>query len=226
MNVSGSLGTVPFEKQINDWSCGAAALAMVYQSFGIQCCQEPIWEAIAGKNQWGRPCARAQSLASDALQRGLHALAIQVRDPWLVLERGIRHSVRLIINHEPQPKSGSGHYSVLTDLSEHEVVVHDPGFGPNRVLARDDFLKLWNPSAPNTQIVSQVLVAIADASSTRAPCPLCQRTALENVTCFSCQRSIPLQPTIVLGCLADCCPMRAWEQIFCPYCDCVRRHGI
>lgn len=209
----------PFEKQLNEWSCGAAALAMVYRSLGIERGQLQIWAAIRGMNRRGFYCARAQSIAADAIQSGLHAMVIQVRDPWVVLERCMQHSVRAIINHVPKSDSGAGHYSVLTAFNDEQVVLHDPSLGPNRILSRSEFLQLWNPRAPTTEIVNQVLVAISDSATVLDQCPLCDGKASDRATCRSCNRPVVLQPLAILGCLTDWCPMRAWERFFCPWCD-------
>ena len=66
-----------YEQQANLWSCGAAALAMVYRSFGIERNQEQIWPAIRGESGPALYSARAQAIAADALTHGLHALVIQ-----------------------------------------------------------------------------------------------------------------------------------------------------
>src|SRR5580700_5734577 len=92
----------PFEMQKTRWSCGAAVLCMVYRSFGIDCNQDQIWEIIEDKSIRGRSCSRAQTLAVDAIGRGLYALVIQVRDPWLLLNRCVEQSVAAIINHVPE----------------------------------------------------------------------------------------------------------------------------
>jgi len=210
---------LPYEEQWNKWSCGAASLAMVYRSFGIECNQDQIWRGICGKSLQGRLCARAQSLAATMLQSGLQALMLQVRDPWLVLERCVQQSVRVIINHVSEPKSGGGHFSVLAGLGDDEVIIHDPSLGPNRTLTRSAFLQLWNPRALTTEIPDQILIAIAKSTSKLGPCPLCDHIARDSFRCPSCQRSVSLQPLAILGCLSDHCPMRAWEQIFCPFCD-------
>ena len=226
MSMNDSLCAVPYEKQVNKWSCGAAALGMVYRTYGIECSQEQIWKAISRMHGWGRWCARNQALATDALQRGLHALVIQVRDPWPVLERCMQHSVRVIVNHQYQPNVGSGHYSVLTGLSDDEVVLHDPDVGPNRTLTREEFLQLWNPTSPNPRFVSRVLIAIADAACEREPCPSCAKTAAVSLPCPWCPWGIPTQPLIALGCVTDRCPMRWWNRIYCPFCDDALHDGV
>lgn len=192
---------------------------MAYRSLGMDCTQDQIWADVGATNRRGKLCARAQALAADALRRGLQALVIQVRDPWLVLDRCIQQSVRVIINHVSEPKSGSGHYSVLAAVGDDQVIMHDPGSGPNRTLTRNEFLQLWNPRSGITEILGQVLIAIANSPSQLETCALCSGQAGDVVTCKSCQRSVLLQPLAILGCLTDWCPMRAWEQVFCPWCD-------
>jgi hypothetical protein len=217
---------IPFEKQQTNWSCGAAALCMVYRSFGVECVQSEVWREIAGKSALGWACSRAQALASDAIKRGFSALALQVRDPWLVLERCTEQSVAAIINHVPTPSAGSGHFSVLTALSANSVVMHDPSFGPSRSVSRSEFLQIWNPRARLTEILDQVMVAISDVPSRLDTCPLCRCDASDEATCKSCKRSVRIQPLAILGCLTDWCPMRAWEQIFCPWCNSYWTKGL
>jgi hypothetical protein len=211
---------VPYEKQLNPWSCGAAALAMVYRSLGVPGGQADIWERIASPGHRYPHVSRAQAMAADALSRGLSAVLIEVRDPWRVLERGLQSPVRLIANHGADRQSGLGHYSVVVGLDAEHVVLHDPGHGPNRRLTRSEFLELWNPAALDREIPNQILLAIAGAPSVGEPCPLCGGTGVERWPCPMCRRSVPLQPGVVLGCLTDTCPMRAWEEIYCPFCEC------
>jgi ABC-type bacteriocin/lantibiotic exporter with double-glycine peptidase domain len=217
---------IPYERQANRSSCGAAALSMVYRSYGIEVYQDDIWKAVAGRSARGRACAHAQSLAADALRRGLHASAIQVRDPWLVLKRCLEQSVRIIINHVPELNSGSGHFSVLTGMDDHYVIMHDPNDEPDRSMSRDDFLRLWNPRSPQTEIISQVMVAIADIASTMEQCALCKATSGDVAICKVCEREVSLQPLAILGCLTDWCPMRAWEMVFCPWCSNCWKSGL
>ena len=208
-----------YERQTEPRSCGAAALTMVYRSLGITCNQEDIWQVVASKSAYGAQCARAQTLAKDALDRGLRALAFQVRDPWIVLERCLHDSVRVIINHAPASAPTGGHYSVLTDLNDREIIFHDPSEGPNQAVSRRAFLLLWNPRSPFAEILGQVMIAIAASESKLESCLLCKGQARDVVKCRSCRRQVRLQPLAILGCLTDWCPMRGWEQIFCPWCD-------
>src|SRR5262249_45418436 len=212
------LDKTPYERQFNHWSCGAAALTMVYRSFGIQCEQEQIWEATRATSQLGLLCSRVQSLAANAIVKGLHAIAIEARDPCLVIDRCLSQSVLVIINHTPEAASGSGHFSVLTALNEESATLHDPNWGPNRILTRKELLQLWNPRSPSKQIPDQVMIAIAERPSHLDACALCRGQAHDSVIC-KCGREVVLQPLAILGCLTDWCPLRAWERVFCPWCE-------
>ncbi|MEI4861631.1 hypothetical protein Q8G41_29010, partial [Klebsiella pneumoniae] len=71
---------VPYERQVNTLSprmCGAAALCMVYRSFGVVCSQEEVWPALVAPSATGVPCARTYLLCADALRRGLAAVTLQ-----------------------------------------------------------------------------------------------------------------------------------------------------
>jgi hypothetical protein len=160
------------------------------------------------------------------LSHGLCALMIEARDPWLVLERSLRSSVRIIVNHCPSVLLGIGHYSVLVGLDDESVTLHDPADMPGRTIPRGEFWKLWNPSHPNREILNQVLVAISDSPSTPGVCPLCDRGSVESLACGACGKRVHLQPAVVLGCLSDGCAMRSWERIFCSSCDHHRRDGL
>jgi hypothetical protein len=210
---------VPFERQNDPATCGAAALAMVYRSFNIDRRQEQIWPAIASRSALGKWCARAQSLVADAGRCGLHALVVQARDPWVIPALCLDHAVRVILNHASDPTTGAGHFSVLRALTLEHIVLHDPDVGPDRMVTRDEFLRLWNPRAPRREILDQVLIAIADEASSLGPCPLCSATAGDEFVCPGCRQTVVVQPLVVLRCLTNWCPMRAWEQVFCPNCD-------
>jgi len=214
---------LPYESQTYPWMCGAAALAMVYRSLGRNDTQTEIWKRVGWQNPQRQWRARSHLLARDALAQGLSALVVQVRDPWLVLERCRDLSLRVILNHHWQQESEAGHYSVLVNLDEDNVWLHDPNLGPNRCLTRPEWLRLWNANPLGSEIIGQVLVAISPDPVPLSPCPLCSRVPAATLEC-TCGRVVALEPGGMLGCLAAGCPMRAWTQIFCPGCDHGWRH--
>jgi hypothetical protein len=210
---------IPYERQEDPRGCGAAALCMVYRSFGLACTQSQVWQAIARPGLGGVPGTSTWRLAADALRRGLAALTMQVRDPREALRRSPPEGLRLILNHRPRAGSSLGHYSVLVGVDETGVVVHDPQAGPARHLTRGEFLELWRPHSGRGEITGGVLAAIAAAPPPAPPCGQCGRPVPASLSCPACQERIPLRPGTGLGCIAADCPGRTWERVFCPACD-------
>ncbi len=218
MNTSASCD-VPFEPQQAERTCGAAALCMVYRSFGLPCTQSEIWDRIARPGPWQSLRTNTRQLAADALGQGLAALIQQARDPWGLLQRSMSRSARAIVNHRPSAGSRAGHYSVVVGLDDESVIVHDPHRGPSRRLGRAEFLDLWQPAHGGSEITGHVLVAFARVDACSQVCDLCGKATPELLTCGNCRAPIRLQPAEGLGCPAAECRGRTWERIFCPGCD-------
>lgn len=218
---------IPFEAQRDTEAerfCGAASLVMIYASLGITTTQEEIWPSIS--QVYGRPthCARTHLLAANALERGLDAVAVKARVPWEMLQFVEAQGLLAILNHRAGPYSPAGHYSVLVEVRDEEVVLHDPQEQPNRVIPKSPFLSLWRPWGPFSEITGQVMVLI-DAGG-RPPihtkCPVCRFPIPDHITCDNCEREIPLRPQGLLGCVEPGCRHSMAQWIYCPHCD----HGI
>jgi hypothetical protein len=213
---------IPYQPQLSlasDRTCGAAALAMAYQSLGISLPQETIWQAIGQRNQQGVRTARSYRLAGHAIQQGLAAVVVQAVQPWATLERCWAEDVRVIVNHRVRPDSRLGHYSVLAGIGPDEVLLHDPQLGPARRLTRESMLRLWLPTAGESEIVGNVLVAIGRRETHDRVCTACGAPIPGAVLCEGCGSPIDLDPTVALGCTTPGCPARLWEYLFCPQCD-------
>src|SRR5262249_22919834 len=115
--------------------------------------------------------------------------------------------------------SSAGHYSVLVDLADDYVILHDPQLGPDRRVLLYDLLKLWQPRFAGGEITGNVLVAFANTAPTASSCATCGTVIPESIRCPGCQARIPLHPAAVLGCVQSDCSARTWELIFCPTCD-------
>ena len=162
--VETEVAAIPYERQQDadgNRMCGAAALCMVYRSFGVACAQADVWHAVAG----GTRSARTRLICVDCLQRGFDALIVQARVPWDVLRVCSGNSIRAILNHRIAHTSPHGHYTVLVGLDDGRAVVHDPKAGPARNLDRTLLLQLWQPNGPASEITGRVLVAIAHGST-------------------------------------------------------------
>jgi len=214
--------TIPYEKQDPSSPhrmCGAAALSMVYASFGKTVPQAEVWPKISKHNRFGSLTAASHLIAQDALGRGFSALAIQAKHPLQVLRLCRESGVRAILNHRLKNDEPTGHFSVLVDIDGENVVLHDPTFGPSRRVRHTELLELWRPRFLNAEIVGDVLIAITDQPASGSPCRLCGTVFPESVNCPGCGRPVPLQPSILLGCVTAGCAARLWNYICCPACD-------
>jgi hypothetical protein len=215
--------TIPFEKQSDPQStrtCGAACLAMVYRSFGKEVSQAQIWPAIARQNRFGSIASTTHLMAQDALNRGFAAVAMQARHPLQVLRLCRDAGVRAVLNHRAGKESATGHYSVFVDLDDAYVTLHDPFAGPSRRVPHEEFLELWQPQLPHSEIMGHGLIAIADARLPAfPPCEFCHTLMPPAVACPRCENAVRLRPATPLGCVNNACIARMWNYVCCPSCD-------
>jgi hypothetical protein len=214
---------IPYEKQENleaTRTCGAACLAMVYRSLGAETAQGEVWPAISKPNRFGIVSSITHLMAEDAWNRGFCAIAFQARHPLQVLRLCRDLEIRAILNHRLQPESVAGHYSVLVDIDGHNIVLHDPLLGPSRQLTSVQLLDLWLPRAAESEIVGNMVIAIAAAATTPAKaCEYCHTPIPASVECPRCDKVVGLQPGAALGCVRENCIARLWNFICCPHCD-------
>ncbi len=217
-----NLEKMTYERQEDPTSnrmCGAAALSMVLRSFEIVSTQEDLWPKISTPGATGATLGRTYLLAAEAIRQGLSALVVQARNPLHMLKRCQEKSIPAVINHRANLDSPAGHYSVLLGVKDGYALVHDPLLGPSRRMLILDLLKLWQPRGTASEITGNVLVAFAQSPSSCPPCAQCGTVIPDAFPCPGCQKTIPLQPARILGCVKDGCAERNWETIFCPFCD-------
>ncbi len=219
---------IPYEKQSDSQSsrsCGAACLSMVYGSLGKTVSQAEIWPLIAKENRFGSIASTTHLMVKDALGRGFGAVAFQARHPLQALKLCCESGTRAILNHRAMQDSPAGHYTVLVDVDNRDVVLHDPFYGPSRRVPHAELLELWKPRLPNSEIVGYVLVAIAAEPPAANSCWLCRAPLPLSVACPRCKEVVGLEPRAVLGCLNIECLARMWNYIVCPFCDYVFTFG-
>lgn len=215
-------GPVPYQRQdaaLSERTCGAAALCMVYHSLGLTCTQAEVWPDIAREDRYGNRFARTYLLAADALRRGLAATTLQVRDPWQTLERLLSRDIRVILNHRLSRSLPAGHFTVLVHIEPAHLVVHDPQYGPERRLEREEFLSLWRPGWGTRDVAGHVLVAVSQPQLDPERCRHCSAAVAASVACPACGKTVPLSPSRALGCADANCRERTWQRVYCPHCD-------
>jgi hypothetical protein len=216
--------TIPFERQTDaalGRTCGAACLTMVYRSFGRPLTQNEVWPGIAKVNRFGSLASTTHLMTRDAIRRGFQAIAIGAREPIQLLRLCHRSGIRVILNHRLEADSDTGHYTVLTGIDDRGVTLHDPFYGPFRVVSNDELLALWQPRKPESEITGNALIAIGlpDPAADAGACHLCHSAIPPIFDCPRCKHSIALTPPQVLSCIAKECRARNWNFVCCPSCD-------
>jgi hypothetical protein len=158
-------------------------------------------------------------LAADAPSRGLSAVVLQTFNPWPCLLRLHEAGVRAIVSHRLSPSAPWGHFSVLVDIDEQGISLHDPQLGPRRRLPREAFLDLWRPSGLRSEAAGHVAVAINRLRQGDSSCRNCRKPIPRTAACPGCEFLIPLAPAEALGCMDASCSERLWQRLFCPRCD-------
>ena len=156
-----------FVRQIpsqTDRRCGAAALCMVLQDFGIDLSQEQIWDEIKTPVSPAKPNEfriETYRLAAFAYNYGIDAIVGRLKEPFTFLERlHGEHGYRLILNHRVRQDSPLGHFSVFVkmDADDQTILLHDPQKGPNRKISTLELAELWKPTGQNCEISGNVAV--------------------------------------------------------------------
>ncbi|HVP00898.1 MAG TPA: cysteine peptidase family C39 domain-containing protein [Bryobacteraceae bacterium] len=213
---------IPFESQLDPQiqrGCGAACLSMVYKSFGKDVPQASVWPLIAKQNRFGSVASTTHLMAAHALSQGLSALAIQARHPIQVLRICREKGVRAILNHRPRLDAVTGHYTVLVDIDDKTVVIHDPASGPSRRMSHAELLQLWQPASANSEIAGNVLIGIAADAPPIPACEFCHTPIPAKIDCPKCGKAVSLSPAALLSCIRDGCIARMWNYVACPTCD-------
>jgi len=220
--MSATETSIPYEMQSdpqNNRTCGAACLSMVYRSLGQDVSQATIWPAIAKENHLGSVASTTYLMAKDALGRGFRALAVQTRHPLHALRLCHQSGIRAVLNHNLNRYSPAGHFTVLVDIDDENVFLHDPFVGPSRHLSHAELLELWQRRSANSEIVGNVLIGIALDPPALLLCQLCGTRIASEIECPRCKNPVGLQPAALLGCVSNACIARMWDNICCPSCD-------
>ena len=188
---------IPYERQIDPASnrmCGAAAMCMVYRSFGISCSQAELAAKLTLPAPYANAGARTYLLAQDALTRGLSAIVLRAQDPLKTLRICRSRALRAILNHRPRPESSHGHFTVLVDFEGDDVIVHDPLAGPNTHIRETEVLRLWQPTGDGS-VTGNVLIVLGRDQQFAAPVsPMWRHSIPESITCPGCSEQISLRP--------------------------------
>lgn len=199
--------------------CGAACLSVVYKTFGKEVPQAEIWPLVAKPNRFGVVSSTTHLMAQHAIGLGLSAVIVQARHPLQILRLCREGGIRAILNHRSHHAASSGHYTVLVDIDDRNVIVSDPAMDVTRRMSHNELLQLWQPLSPASEITGNILIGISADPRPSAVCEFCHTAIPPQVNCPRCQKPVGLRPGVLLGCIRDSCIARMWNYIACPACD-------
>lgn len=130
---------VPHYRQLSDFSCGAAALRMVFAAFGIRASEKALAAALGTNARTG---TSRKALAKIAATRGLRAHA-RHRRTLADVARDLAARRPVIVLYR-EPDDDTSHYAVCVAVSPRRVTLHDPWHGPSFSLPRREFLRRWH----------------------------------------------------------------------------------
>ena len=126
---------VPFLPQ-TDTLCGGAAAAMVFRYWGDTHADMTEFAALVDRRRRGI----ADDVLVDAVERrGWRALRVNGSIEELEARLRDRQPVIVLI----EERRGTYHYVVVTGVSAHRILVHDPSRGPSRAIDEEEFLRKW-----------------------------------------------------------------------------------
>ena len=153
---------VPYIKQINSNSCGAAVLEMVYKYYGIEnVSQEELMDRYKELEPHGSGNYRmaTDTLVADAKEKGFKSECLRAnyksaKDCFSLLRENIEiKKIPVIVcqkftDEEPL----IGHFRVVIGMDENSIYLHDPHLetgGERLKWSLDKFINFWQPTGDN-----------------------------------------------------------------------------
>lgn len=166
---------IPFINQINENSCGAAVLEMIYKYYGVtNVSQNDIFEKYkqSEPHNSGNFRIKTADLISDAKDRGLYSGYYKIPDLTelsgieLFLKQILNDGVCIIVEQQYlEPRSLVGHFRVITDVGDNFISFHDPHpttGGANLNWSTSKFLDYWTETGLNVTGGIMVLISNYD----------------------------------------------------------------
>jgi ABC-type bacteriocin/lantibiotic exporter with double-glycine peptidase domain len=124
--------------------CGPAALKIVVGYFGESISEARVAAACRGSRISG---TSGENLVAAARKLGFAAKIVDEAN-FRVIATWLRKGVPVIVDwmsicYRESARVATGHYSVVSGLTQHEIILEDPAIGRKRRLARPVFMSLW-----------------------------------------------------------------------------------
>jgi len=143
---------VPFHRQKTDYTCGPAALQMVFGYFKDFISQEELAQKAKTDKENG---TTNQHMIETVRKNGFFCY---VNDNSTLNE--IKHFIELglpVIVNYIEPSDNEGHFAVVSGCTRRNLILNDPWNGKGFVLKQSDFMERWrNQSGTHPQWIMVV----------------------------------------------------------------------
>jgi len=135
---------IPYYRQETAYTCGAASLRMVLESFGIRRSEKALAKLLRA------------SKVSGVSEKRFPEIVEKFRLDYFVSHEGsfkelvafFRKGFVLVVCYLDR-KENVGHYAVIENVNYRSISLLDPWYGPGYKFSRDDFMKLWKTALEN-----------------------------------------------------------------------------
>ncbi len=131
---------VPYFPQANEHVCGPATVQMALAAFGKHVAQESLDQELE------TPRDPDQGTDPHAIVRvlGAHGLSAEAISPASLqdIKNALDKDMVVLVCYS-EPELDMGHYSIVQDITDTEIVLHDPYHGPYFTISREEFERRW-----------------------------------------------------------------------------------
>lgn len=147
---------IPFHEKELDYTCGAAALRMAIHALtGVDFSEALIAKILGSTSNIGSPLKLFEDNFEKISDKIFEKSSFQIS--WIIgqnssfteLKRLLSQKYILMLNHKKQ--TGGSHWAILNSINDHEMVLVDPDFGPNKNYLLDDFDWRGGTKIPTTK---------------------------------------------------------------------------
>jgi predicted double-glycine peptidase len=155
-------------KQSRETSCGAAALAMVYQNLGkTELTEEVLWDKLSLSRPGGGPderYLRTLPMAQSAKEFGLSyfwglAVMNNKKNTLQPLKEFISRAIPVVVCQKISEENQWGHFRVVVGVGKGFIYLHDPHEDKMEKMTTARFMELWK-SGSNNEVVGGEFFAI------------------------------------------------------------------
>src|SRR3989344_7088691 len=130
---------VPYRPQINKTNCGPAVLQMIFEHWGKKVSQEQLAQDLHTSTAHG---TAPEALIAVAQANGFWCQA-KNNSTLEEIQNWLAQNIPVIVNFI-EPEHNEGHYAIVTDYHDGQLIFNDPWHGQDSRLPEEDFFARWD----------------------------------------------------------------------------------